>query len=122
MRGSQAGEHEINENAKRRKTHSLNFEIYSAVDPMSLDTHKLRFTTFLALGIVDQARGAIQGNSTTIQTEVVGFGAALVGKEVGTLRGAGDVSAAWWHPGVGLNVSLQRLDLRKELYVESLTD
>lgn len=89
---------------------------------MSLDTHKLRFTTFLALGIVDQARGAIKGNSTTIQAEVVGFGAALVGKEVGTLRGAGDVSAAWWHPGVGLNVSLQRLDLRKELYVESLTD
>lgn len=87
---------------------------------MSLDTHKLRFTTFLALGIVDQARGAIQGNSTAVQAEVVGFRAALVGKEVGTLRGAGDVSAAGRHPGVGLNVSLQRLDLRRELVCRNI--
>lgn len=80
----------------------------------------MRFTTFLALGIVYQARGAVQGNSTSIQAIVVGLGTGKMGKEVGTGRRAGNISTAWWHPGVGLNVSLQCLDLWMRLYEASL--
>lgn len=68
--------------------------------------HELWLAAFLPLGIVDQARSAVQSDGYAIRAVVIGILAGLVGNEVSALVGACDAPGTWWNPGKWLNVTL----------------
>jgi len=78
-----------------------------------LSAYKLWFPAFPTLGIKDQTRCAVQGDSLTIQAVIVSILALLVGNKMGALRRTLDVGTTRRSSGKGQNIPLQGLDLKK---------